>query len=247
MEYRRRRAISDSAYVRIDRVAGRARANRFIMPVMASNLSPELEQLRAEIAAAAARMIAEDGTDYGTAKRKAVELCVGSRRGGGGKIRGEFLPDNAQIEEEVRIYNELFFADTQPARLLHLRQLAAEMMAELAQFKPHLTGAVLNGTAGEHSDIHLHLFVDSPKDVEMFLFNKNVQFELSASPPLKTGGNNDQVETVSFMYKKEALHLTLYETDDLRGSIRAASGKRAERTIRADLNAVLALIDKEED
>ncbi|WP_092353264.1 hypothetical protein [Collimonas sp. OK242] len=212
------------------------------MPVMTSNLSPELEQLRAEIAAAAARMIAEDGADYGTAKRKAVELCVGSKRGGG-KIRGEYLPDNAQIEEEVRIYNELFFADTQPARLLHLRRIAAEIMGELRQFRPYLTGAVLNGTAGAHSDIHLHLFVDSPKDVEIFLFNKNVQFELSTSPPLKTSGNNDPVETVSFMYKKEGLHLTLYETDDLRGSIRAASGKRAER---ADLNAVLALIHQED-
>ncbi|AMO93754.1 putative nucleotidyltransferase domain protein [Collimonas fungivorans] len=214
------------------------------MPLMASNLSPELEQLRAEIAAAAARMIAEDGADYGTAKRKAVELCVGGKRGGGGKTRGDFLPDNAQIEEEVRIYNELFFAGTQPARLLHLRKIAAEIMAELVQFHPYLTGAVLNGTAGEHSDIYLHLFVDSPKDVEIFLFNKNVQFEVSSSPPLKTGGNNDPVETLSFMYKKEGLHLTLYETDDLRGSIRAASGGRI---LRADLNTVLALIDKEED
>jgi hypothetical protein len=210
------------------------------MAVMASNLSPELEQLRAEIAAAAARMIAEDGADYGTAKRKALELCVGSNRG----RSGSFMPDNAQIEDEVRLYNELFFADTQPARLLHLRRLAAEIMGELAQFKPYLTGAALNGTAGEHSDIYLHLFVDSPKDVEIFLFNKNVQFELSSSPSLKSGGNNDPVETVSFMYKKEGIHLTLYETDDLRGSIRAASGKRAER---ADLNAVLALINKEED
>ena len=206
---------------------------------MASNLSPELEQLRAEIAATAARMIAEDGADYGTAKRKAVKMCLGNKR-----VRGEFLPDNAQIEEEVRIYNELFFGDTQPGRLLHLRQLAVEMMGELAQFNPYLTGAVLNGTANEHSDIYLHLFVDSPKDVEIFLFNKNVQFELSSSPSLKSGGNNDPVETVSFMYKKEGIHLTLYETDDLRGSIRAASGKRAER---ADLNAVRMLINQEED
>jgi len=33
-----------------------------MIALMASNLSPELEQLRAEIAAAAARMIAEDGS-----------------------------------------------------------------------------------------------------------------------------------------------------------------------------------------
>ncbi|MFX5937691.1 hypothetical protein ABTE71_20255, partial [Acinetobacter baumannii] len=75
------------------------------------------EQLRAEIAAAAARMIAEDGADYGSAKRKAAKQILGNQ-----KVRGEIMPDNEQIEEEVRIYNELFFADTQPARLLHLRQ-----------------------------------------------------------------------------------------------------------------------------
>lgn len=210
-----------------------------MMPVMASNTSPELEQLRAEIAAIAARMIAEDGADYGTAKRKAAKQCIGNKR-----IRGEFLPNNTQIEEEVRIYNELFFGDTQPSRLLHLRQLAVEVMEELVQFRPYLTGAVLNGTAGEYSDIHLHLFVDSPKDVEIFLFNKNVQFELSTSPPLKKGGNNDPVETVSFMYKKEGIHLTLYETDDLRGSISIASSRRVER---ANLQAARMLINKEED
>ena len=39
-----------------------------------------------------------------------------------------------KIEDEVRIYNELFFSDTQPARLLHLRKLALHMMEELTQF-----------------------------------------------------------------------------------------------------------------
>ncbi|MGC8016068.1 hypothetical protein ACP3V9_25135, partial [Salmonella enterica] len=61
------------------------------------------EQLRAEIAAAAARMIAEDGADYGSAKRKAAKQILGNQ-----KVRGEIMPDNEQIEEEVRIYNELF-------------------------------------------------------------------------------------------------------------------------------------------
>src|SRR5471032_88866 len=90
--------------------------------------------LRAEIAAAAARMIAEDGCDYGTAKRKAARQILGDS-----KIPGDLLPDNSEIEDEVRLYNELFFGDTQPARLLHLRRLALALMEELSQFKPHLT------------------------------------------------------------------------------------------------------------
>ena len=196
---------------------------------MVTKSSPDVEQLRAQIAAAAARMIAEDGTGYGTAKRKAAQQILGNSR-----TRGDFMPDNSQIEDEVRLYNALFFGDTQPARLAHLRHIAVEMMTQLAAFKPYLTGAVLNGTAGEHADIHLQLFVDSPKDVEIYLLNKNVQFDISErenfSRPAKRHqrGESDPLVTLSFLYKSEGIHLELYETDDLRGSIRSPSGKRAD-------------------
>jgi hypothetical protein len=206
-----------------------------IVEIMA-NYSSDTEQLRAEIAAAAARLIAEDGADYGTAKRKAAKQILGNA-----KVRGEIMPDNAQIEDEVRIYNELFFNDSQPARLLHLRKLALRMMEELEQFSPYLTGAVLNGTAGEHSDIHLQLFADSPKDVEIFLLNKNVDFEASESAHFK--GRGDPVETVSYMWKNEGVHLALYATDDVRGAVRSTSGGRTER---ADIQAVRALITESE-
>jgi hypothetical protein len=187
----------------------------------------DAELLRAEIAAAAARMIAEDGADFGSAKRKAAKQILGNR-----KIRGDVLPDNAQIEAEVRMYNALFFADTQPARLRHLRQLAALLMQELAAFSPYLVGAVLNGTAGDHSDIHLHLFAESAKDVEIFLLNKDVDFEVSEIPGSKP--RSDPVEIVSFLWRDEGVHLTLYPLDDLRG------GSKIER---ADLRSVQLLVE----
>ena len=201
----------------------------------------DIELLRAEIAAAAARMIAEDGADYASAKRKAARQILGDA-----KARGEILPDNAQIEDEVRAYNELFFGDTQPARLLHLRQLAVQVMEELARFNPYLTGAVLNGTAGEHSDIHLQLFTSSAKDVEIYLLNKNVNFEVSESNHFK--GGQAAVETLSFLLPQkgrapEGVHLAVYDVDDLRGGARTASGKRTER---ADIDAVRRLIVEED-
>jgi hypothetical protein len=194
---------------------------------MPSDRSPETELLRAEIAVAAARMIAEDGADYGSAKRKAARQILGAN-----KVRGDLLPDNAQIEEEVRQHNALFFGDTQPARLQHLRLLALELMAELAQFSPYLTGAVLNGTAGEHSEIHLQLFTESAKDVEIFLLNKNIQYEVSESPHFRSG--QAPVETLSFLKRQdgadaEGVHLSLYHVDDLRGSVKAPPGKRPDR------------------
>lgn len=201
-----------------------------------SNFTSNTEMLRAEIAAAAARIIAEDGADYGTAKKKAAKQILGNTR-----IRGDVLPDNAQIEEEVRTYNELFFSDSQPARLLQLRKLAVQLMQELSSFSPFLIGAVLNGTAGEHSDIHLQLFADSPKDVEIFLINKNVNFEVSESAHFSK--RNDPVETVSFMWKTEGVHLALYEKDDLRGAVKNATDGKVSR---ADINAVRALISETE-
>lgn len=202
-----------------------------------SNFTTNTEMLRAEIAAAAARMIAEDGADYASAKKKAAKQVLGNA-----KVRGEIIPDNAQIEEEVRVYNELFFADSQPARLLHLRRLAVRLMDELAQFSPYLTGAVLNGTAGEHSDIHLQLFAESAKDVEIFLLNKNVDFEVSETGHFS--GRGAPVETVSFMWHDEGVHLALYETDDMRGAMKPGP---AGRPGRADVNAVRALIADSEE
>jgi hypothetical protein len=201
-----------------------------------SNYPSDTESLRAEIAAAAARMIAEDGADYGSAKRKAVRQILGSA-----KVPGNILPDNAQIEEEVRIYQEIFFSDSHPARLLHLRKLALRMMMELAQFNPYLTGAALNGTASEHSDIHLQLFAESPKDVQIYLLNKNIQFEVSETPHFKTG--HEPVETISFMSEKEGFHLALYDLDDLRGAVKTTGSRGLER---ANIDAVRLLIDKAE-
>jgi len=204
----------------------------------------DTEFLRAEIAAAAARMIAEDGADYATAKRKAARQILGDSKG-----RGDFLPDNAQIEEEVRQYNELFFGDTQPARLLHLRQLALQLMEELARFHPYLTGAILNGTAGAHSDIHLQLFTSSAKDVEIYLLNKNINFDVSESSHFKGShkGAREPVETLSYLLPQkgsapEGVHLAVYDVDDLRGGVKTAAGKRPER---ADIEAVRRLIMEE--
>ena len=43
---------------------------------MMMNTPTEAEELRAEIAMLAARMIAEDGADYGSAKRRAVKQLL---------------------------------------------------------------------------------------------------------------------------------------------------------------------------
>lgn len=202
------------------------------MRTMTKDYFNESDALRMEIAAAAARMIAEEGASYGTAKRKAAKQVLGD-----GRISHDLLPGNELIEEEDRIYNELFLGDSQPLRLQHLRRLALETMEELAEFNPYLTGAVLNGTAGEYSEIYLQLFTDNPKDVAIFLLNRHVSFDVSETPHFKAG--HPLVETLSFLRKNEGVHLLLYQPNDLRGATKAKAGGRIER---ASLEAVRTMM-----
>jgi hypothetical protein len=201
---------------------------------MSNTYPSDIDTLRAEIAAAAARMIAEDGVDYSTAKHKAAKQILGDNR-----MQGSILPDNAQIEEEVRQYNALFFGDTQPVRLLNMRQLALQIMEQLQPFSPYLTGAVLNGTAGPHSDIHLQLFADSAKDVEVFLLNKNINFDVTETPHFKK--HKDPVEVISFMWQNEGVHLAIYEPDDFRGALKKGRDGQADR---ASMESVRNLIEE---
>ena len=128
--------------------------------------------LRMELAATAARLIAEEGCEYAQAKRRAVQEILGDG------VRHLTLPDNSEVEHELRRYLKLFGGEAHRALLAALRKVAAETMQTLAEFDPHLTGAVLNGTATEHSDVHLQLFVDSVKDVELKLINLGIEFDV---------------------------------------------------------------------
>jgi hypothetical protein len=104
-------------------------------------------------------LVVEEGLEYGPAKRRAVkQLGLPARTA---------LPGNDEIEDEVREYIELFCADTQPGELLALRRLAAVWMMRLAEFRPHLGGAVWHGTATCLSDIYIQLFCDDSKSAEI--------------------------------------------------------------------------------
>ncbi|MDR3100651.1 MAG: UDP-N-acetylmuramate--alanine ligase [Paraburkholderia sp.] len=205
--------------------------------VRRSHFDPQ--RVREEIAIAAARMIAEDGLDYATAKRKAARQVVGDTR-----IEGTWLPDNDQIEDEIREYQALFQGERQPAVLRRLREIALDWMRRLEPFNPFLTGAVLNGTAGEHSDIHLQIFCDNAKDVAIWLLNANMQYDVSETRHFAARG---YVETFSFMWQPSrdeepvGIHIALYNTDDLRGAVRADARGRLPR---ANAQALQALINE---
>ncbi|KAB0326841.1 hypothetical protein LSO07_25795 [Janthinobacterium sp. PLB04] len=201
---------------------------------MTNDAFDDSAQLRLEIAAAAARLVAQDGADYGSAKRKAARQVLGDAPN-----LPNILPDNDMIEEQVRQYNALFLADSQPARLFQLRTIALQVMEALQQFHPLLSGPVFNGTAGPHDEIYLQLFAESAKEIHIFLLNKNVVLDMSESPHFK-GARYDAVETASFLWKNEGVHAALYELDDMRGALKAKADGKVLRTDIAGLRSLLA-------
>jgi len=115
-------------------------------------------------------MMAEDGIDdYGFAKRKAAKSL--------GAGEGEALPTNDEVESELRAYLALYQEEEQPERLHALRQAALEVMELMSDFRPYLTGAVLDGTAGRYSGIDINLYADSAKDVEIMLLSNNISYD----------------------------------------------------------------------
>lgn len=128
------------------------------------------DQMRDQLAHQAAKLIAEAGiTDFAQAKHKAARQL--------GAEDTQHLPSNKQIEEALRSYRALYQSDSHPAILRQLRTEALFTMNMLAQFNPYLTGSVLSGTAGEHSDINLMLFSDDTKAVLLFLLRHKLAFE----------------------------------------------------------------------
>ena len=196
-----------------------------------------MDTLQSEIAAAAARLVVEEGLEYGPAKRRAVkQMGLNARTA---------LPDNDLLEDAVREYIAVFCADSQPAELAALRKLALTWMERLAEFRPYLGGAVWHGTATRLSDIYLQLFCDDPKSAEIRLIENHVDYEPRTVP----GFHGDPVEALSIRSRSRELgeeigvHLLVYDHDDLRGALKPdAKG----RTPRGDLAAVRALVEETE-
>lgn len=181
--------------------------------------------LSAELASAAARLVVEEGLEYAAAKRKAAR---GLGRQG---LRSGELPSNEAVEEEVRAYIALFCADTQPGELAALRTLALRWMERLAEFRPHLAGAVWRGTATRLSAVHLDLFCDDSKSAEIGLINLGLDYD-TASRPDGHGGEQLVLSLAAScpeLNDTVTLHLNILDHDDLRGALKADAQGRSWR------------------
>jgi len=182
-----------------------------------------------EIASVAARLVVDEGMEYAQAKRKAARQIARLPR-------GAELPSNEQVEDEVRSYLELFRADTQPGELRALRELALRWMLRLAEFRPHLAGAVWRGTATRLSAVHIDLYCDDPKSAEIALINLGVGYDAAgddATPVLSLA------ERCPALGELVTLHLTVHDLDDQRGALRPDARGRSWRGDAAALRRLL--------
>ena len=201
-----------------------------------------LDHMRQLIAQKAAQMMAEDGiNDFAYAKKKASKQL--------GVNEASVMPTNAEIEEEIRLYHEIYNADEQPLELAKLRNAALITMQLFERFNPYLSGSVLDGTAGKFAQTNIHLFADSAKDVEMFLLNQQIPFESSEkSYRVSDKPSKDKKEKVRktvpvFTLETELglQKLSVFDVDDMRVPVkRAGDGSNAERADISDLQALLA-------
>ena len=193
-----------------------------------------MTDLKDESAASAAQWVVEEGLEYGPAKRRALKAM--------GLPSKTALPNNDELEAQVRAYIEIYCADTQPLELMALRKHALMWMSRLTEFRPYLGGAVWHGTATRLSDIYLQLFCDDSKSAEIELINKGVEFEARTV----SGLHGDPVEALSIhsfcdeLNEEIGVHLLVNDFDDVRGALKLDSRGRSPR---GDLAAVKRLIE----
>ena len=192
--------------------------------------------MRTRIAAAAARLMAEDGIDnFALAKRKAARQL--------GAADTESLPTNDEVESALRDYRALYQAEEHPERIAELRRVALDAMRALERFSPYLTGPVLKGIAGPYAEIDLQLYPDSTKDVELFLLERNIAFD-TAETRRFSGDRAHAVSVFKLDWLGAPLRLSVFDPRDERIALKSSqAGRVMDRAGIAEVGQMLAKTD----
>lgn len=209
------------------------------------------QQLRMLITRQAAKLIAEGLTDYHAAKLKAARQLNCNDKSA--------LPDNQEIEAALREHLNLFAASTQPQALAALRHVALRAMRWLQiegqavtgtslgsefLFEPWISGAVLNGTANEYSEIELELVGVEAKTMEFILLNRGIEFDLqetnAKSKSYKPVDANKPIQ-YHLEFEDAPLVITLYESHAQRQALYPRESIKHERAKLSDATALFSL------
>jgi len=192
---------------------------------------------RVLVAQEAARLMSEHGIrDFHHAKLKAAERL--------GIVDTMALPRNHEIEDALREHQRLFQGDSQPQALRTRREAAVEAMRFLRGFDARLVGAVLEGTADEHSAVCLHIFSDDPEAPGIFLQEQGIPLETQTRR--LRWSHSDQSEHPVLLFGADGIpfDLTVLPLDALRQAPLDRVDERPMR--RATASMVQALLTEED-
>lgn len=128
------------------------------------------ERTRRELAAWAARLVAEDGRmSLREARHRAAEHL---------QVVARDTPDDQDILDALREHLSLFDPD-QAQAVRELRQAALAVMDALADFRPQVIGCAAEGLAPEGALIELIVWADSEKEVEMTLMGARIAYDVA--------------------------------------------------------------------
>jgi hypothetical protein len=193
------------------------------------------DNLRRALAQEAARLMAEHGIrDFLIAKRKAAERL--------GVLDGAaLLPKNSEIESALGEYQRLFGGQSHLLALDAQRRAALSAMRYLQEFEPRLVGAVLSGTATQHSDVQLHLFAERAESVTLKLLDEGIRHEVTERR-LRFG--TEEVRAfpgVRFEMDEQSIEATVFPTDGIRQApVSPVDGRPMRRANALEVAALLA-------
>jgi predicted nucleotidyltransferase len=180
-------------------------------------------------------MYEEGVKEYRDAKRKAAK-AFGPEKA---LSLGSHLPSNAEIHQELDILIRMHEGEAQPERLLRMRLVALSLLELFERFRPFLVGSVLTGAVTERSDIDLHLFADSPEDVEMFLEERAIPYE-PETVSIRHGSEFREYFHLYLEQEGQVIDCTVYQPSERnRRPVSSITGRPMER---ADAKRVRALL-----
>ncbi|MBL8298034.1 MAG: hypothetical protein JNN30_06735 [Rhodanobacteraceae bacterium] len=188
---------------------------------------------RQRIAAEAARLISELGLrDYHQAKLRAAQrLGIHDER---------HLPRNTEIEAALREYQRLFGGEERLGYLRQLRTTAVEALRFFERFEPRLVGAVLDGTADQHSAVCLHLHSDDRDSLPLFLAEHGIPYDQTDRQLRWSDAGAERFDAYRFSADDIPVDLTLLPLSALRQApLDRIDGKPMRR---ANLAATLQLL-----
>ncbi len=111
-------------------------------------------------------------------------------------------------------------------------------MRYLKEFEPRLVGAVLSGTATEHSDVQLHLFADTAESVTLKLMDRRVPYEVTEKRVKMNAERVLAYPGVRFEMDDHEIEATVFPMDGIR-QVSPVDGKPMRRASTFEVEALL--------